>query len=53
RIPLTKEQLRGLVSSPLDLTGGAQDQVEALCAKVEDIVREYPKAANYLPGLVL
>lgn len=53
RIPLTKEQLRGLVSSPLDLTGGAQDQVEALCAKVGDIVREYPKAANYLPGLVL
>ena len=53
RIPLTKEQLRGLVSSPLDLTGGAQDQVEALCAKVEDIIREYPEAASYLPGLVL
>ncbi|WP_130866185.1 adenylosuccinate lyase [Acidipropionibacterium timonense] len=53
RIPLTAEELAELVSEPLELTGAARDQVEALLAKVEDIVADHPEAATYEPGMVL
>ena len=53
RIPLTARQLHDLVSSPMELTGAAEDQVAALLAKVADIADDFPEAAAYHPGLVL
>lgn len=53
RIPLTIDQLEHLVSEPIELSGGARDQVAALVTRVEGIVAEHPQAARYLPGKVL
>ncbi|AMS05210.1 adenylosuccinate lyase [Acidipropionibacterium acidipropionici] len=53
RIPLTSDQLEHLVSEPLELTGGARDQVAVLVEKVGRIVADHPRAARYLPGKVL
>ncbi len=53
RIPLSSEQLSDLVTDPLELTGGARDQVASLVETVETIVAEHPEAARYLPGQVL
>lgn len=53
RIPLDRDQLAELVSRPLELVGAAGDQVEALCAKVADIVADHPETASYRPGTVL
>jgi adenylosuccinate lyase len=53
RIPLSSEQLAGLVTDPIELTGAARDQVATLVETVETIVADHPEAARYLPGKVL
>lgn len=53
RLQLSRDELGGLVSAPLELAGTAEAQVDALVAKVRDIVAAEPEAAAYRPGHVL
>jgi adenylosuccinate lyase len=53
RLRLTREQIDSLVSEPLEFTGAAVDQVRAVVARVEDLVRRHPGAASYSPGAIL
>ncbi|CAN5744908.1 adenylosuccinate lyase [soil metagenome] len=53
RLGLTRDQLDGLVGEPLSFTGSAADQVDAVAARVDHVVREHPEAAAYAPGAIL
>jgi len=53
RLGLTKEQLDALVTQPLELTGAARRQVQALADRVSELTAAYPDAAAYRPGSVL
>jgi len=53
RLGLTREELDGLVSEPLALTGAAQDQVRTISARVAELAALYPDAATYVPGETL
>jgi adenylosuccinate lyase len=53
RLGLTREELDGLVSEPLALTGAAQDQVRTISARVAELAALYPEAATYVPGETL
>jgi adenylosuccinate lyase len=53
RLGLTREELDGLVSEPLALTGAAQNQVSAIAARVAELAALYPEAATYVPGETL
>ncbi len=50
---MSPEQLAGLVEEPIAFTGAAVDQVHAVVARVEKIVRAEPSAAAYTPGAIL
>jgi adenylosuccinate lyase len=53
RLGLTREQIRSLVADPLQFTGAAQAQVQAVCRRIEDVVASDPEAASYRPGAIL
>ncbi|MBB1483938.1 adenylosuccinate lyase [Tessaracoccus sp. MC1865] len=53
RLGLTRDELGGLVGSPLELAGTAQAQVARVVARVAEIVEADPEAAAYRPGSVL
>ena len=53
RLRLTREELGGLVVSPLELAGTAQDQVARVAARVAEVIQSDPAAASYTPGSVL
>ena len=53
RLGLTREELDGLVVSPLELAGTAQAQVARIAERVGRIVEANPAAAAYRPGSVL
>ena len=53
RIPLDREQLDALMADKLSFTGAAGDQVAAVVARVEEIVKQHPQAAGYTPGAIL
>ncbi len=53
RLGLDLEQVRAAASDPLELTGSARDQVDAIAAQVAALARKYPEAAAYSPGAVL
>jgi adenylosuccinate lyase len=53
RLPLGEAELAGLLAEPLSFTGAAGDQVAAVVARVEDVVKRYPEAAGYAPGEIL
>ncbi|HHT13877.1 MAG TPA: adenylosuccinate lyase [Propionibacterium sp.] len=53
RLGLTREELDGLVVSPLELAGTAQAQVARIAEQVGRIVEANPAAAAYRPGSVL
>jgi adenylosuccinate lyase len=53
RLGLSREELDGLVSEPLALTGAAQDQVRTISARVAELAALYPEAATYVPGETL
>ncbi|HSX66561.1 adenylosuccinate lyase [Nocardioides sp.] len=50
---LTREQIDALVANPIEFTGAAVDQVRAVVAKVEELVKRFPDAAAYVPGDIL
>ena len=53
RLGLAREELDGLVSEPLALTGAAQNQVRTISARVAELAALYPEAAMYAPGETL
>ena len=53
RLGLSREELGGLVVSPLELAGTAQAQVARVAERVGEIVAANPAAAAYRPGSVL
>ena len=53
RLGLGLAQIRAAASDPLELTGSARDQVDAIAAQVAALAEVYPEAAAYTPGAVL
>ncbi|MGB7962307.1 MAG: adenylosuccinate lyase [Propionicimonas sp.] len=53
RLGLGREQLAGVVSDPLELTGSSGDQVDRIAARVAELADFYPAGAAYQPGSVL
>ncbi|MCB0911987.1 MAG: adenylosuccinate lyase, partial [Propionibacteriaceae bacterium] len=53
RLGLTREQLASAVTDPLELTGSARDQVDAIAARVGELAARHPDGAAYTPGSVL
>jgi adenylosuccinate lyase len=53
RLGLTRAQLAAVVVDPLELTGSARDQVDAIAARVAQLAARHPEGAAYTPGSVL
>jgi adenylosuccinate lyase len=53
RLGLTRAQLDAVVVDPLELTGAARDQVDAIAARVGLLAAAHPAGAAYHPGAVL
>ncbi|MFP5416890.1 MAG: adenylosuccinate lyase [Actinomycetes bacterium] len=53
RLGVDRSVLDAAVASPLELTGSAGAQVDALVERVRAIAAEFPDAAAYVPGDVL
>ncbi|EID54483.1 adenylosuccinate lyase [Saccharomonospora xinjiangensis XJ-54] len=53
RLPLGADDLEGLLADRLSFTGTAGAQVEAVVARVSEIVRRFPEAKSYQPGPIL
>ncbi|MET3962246.1 adenylosuccinate lyase [Marmoricola sp. OAE513] len=53
RLGLTRDQIAALVADPIEFTGAAVDQVQAVVRRVEEIVKADPDAAAYAPGAIL
>lgn len=53
RLGLTADDVAAAMSSPLELAGAAQTQVQQIVARVKVLAAAYPDAAAYLPGEVL
>jgi adenylosuccinate lyase len=53
RLGLSRDQIDALVAEPIEFTGAAVAQVQAVVALVEDVVRRHPDAAAYAPGSIL
>ena len=50
---LTLDELDGLVTSPIELSGTARSQVSSLVNEIAAIAARYPEAARYRPGEIL
>jgi adenylosuccinate lyase len=53
RLGLSREEIAGAVQSPLGFTGAAVDQVDAVVARVAQVVQKHPEAAAYRPAEIL
>lgn len=53
RLGLTQAQLASLVAAPIEFTGAAVAQVQAVVRKVEAVTARFPKEAAYRPGDIL
>ncbi len=53
RIPLSAEQLVGIVATGERNAGAAQSQIESFAAAVTELISRHPKAADYSPGSIL
>jgi len=52
RVPLDKPELEKLISSPLEFAGLAQEQCDAVIAKISAITKAHPEAASYQPSAI-
>ena len=52
RIPLTQDELEKLIASPIEFTGLAQEQCDAVIAKIARLTKSHPEAAAYQPGAI-
>jgi len=53
RLGLDRAQLDALVADPASFTGAAEAQVQAVVARVAEVVRRHPDAAAYQPPPIL
>ena len=53
RLPLDADDLEALMSAPLEFTGAAGAQVQALVDRIGELTAQYPQAAAYAPGAIL
>src|SRR5262249_26351286 len=53
RLRLSRGQIDAALANPLSFTGAARDQVKAVTARIQDVVRRYPQAATYQPEPIL
>ncbi len=53
RLGLSAADLASLVASPIDFTGAAVSQVNAVVARIEKLAAAHPEAAAYAPGSIL
>jgi len=53
RLGLTRGELGGLVTAPLQLAGTAGQQVAAVVARIDQVAAAHPEAAAYRPGPIL
>ena len=53
RLGLSEADLASLVASPIDFTGAAVSQVQAVVGRIEQILAANPEAAAYTPGSIL
>jgi len=53
RLTLTDADMQRLVSAGKNNTGDAPEQVDAFCARVDAIAKDYPEGAKYEPGVIL
>jgi adenylosuccinate lyase len=52
RIPLDKPELEQLISSPLEFSGLAQEQCDAVIGKISAVTKAHPQAATYQPSAI-
>jgi adenylosuccinate lyase len=52
RIPLDRSDVEKLISSPLEFAGLAQEQCDAVIAKISAITKAHPEAASYQPSAI-
>jgi adenylosuccinate lyase len=52
RIPLTQDELEKLIASPIEFSGLAQEQCDAVFAKIARLTKSHPEAAAYQPGAI-
>jgi adenylosuccinate lyase len=50
---LSRDELASLVSQPLELTGAARSQAQAIVSEIERIAARYPEALGYRPSPLL
>jgi len=53
RLGLTAAQLETLVADPIEFTGAAVAQVQAVVRRIEAVAAQHPEAAAYAPGDIL
>ncbi|MCX6396742.1 MAG: adenylosuccinate lyase [Propionibacteriales bacterium] len=53
RLGLTRDQIAALVADPIEFTGAAVDQVQAVVRRIEEVAKGDPDAASYSPGAIL
>jgi len=53
RLGLTRDQIAALVADPIEFTGAAVAQVQAVVRRIEEAVATDPAAAAYSPGAIL
>ncbi|MCS7047010.1 MAG: adenylosuccinate lyase [Gemmataceae bacterium] len=53
RLRLAPEQLHAVVTAPLEFTGAARTQVDAVLRQIEAVLQRYPTAAAYQPEPIL
>jgi len=49
RLPLNQAELEALISKPLDFAGLAQEQCDAVLAKIARVTQAHPAATSYTP----
>ena len=52
RIPFNRDELEALIGTPMEFTGGAQEQVSQVVKRIEVIAQEFPTAAQYKPSSI-
>ena len=53
RLPMTEQDLEDALADRHAFIGAAESQVDRVLARVADVVRVHPKAAEYTPGEIL
>jgi adenylosuccinate lyase len=53
RLGLDRATIAALVRDPIEFTGAARTQTQAVVRRVEQVLARHPDAASYTPGAIL